>query len=65
MRWAPQGIFVAPFEQDEIGPDLFRAAVFWEAPAHHRGFSRAGTKADLALKKQITLQQLPSCERIN
>jgi ATP-dependent DNA ligase len=22
----PDGIFVAPFEQDEIGPDLFRAA---------------------------------------
>jgi bifunctional non-homologous end joining protein LigD len=24
-RW-PDGIFVAPFEQGEIGPDLFRAA---------------------------------------
>ena len=22
----PDGIFVAPFDQDEIGPDLFRAA---------------------------------------
>ena len=25
----PDGIFVAPFEQGEIGPDLFRAAVTW------------------------------------
>jgi bifunctional non-homologous end joining protein LigD len=24
-RW-PDGIFIAPFEQGEIGPDLFRAA---------------------------------------
>ena len=25
----PDGIFVAPFEQGEIGPDLFRAACTW------------------------------------
>jgi hypothetical protein len=25
----PDGIFVAPFEQGEIGPDLFRAAAGW------------------------------------
>jgi ATP-dependent DNA ligase len=25
----PDGIFVAPFEQGEIGPDLFRAACSW------------------------------------
>ena len=25
-RGRPDGIFVAPFEQGEIGPDLFRAA---------------------------------------
>ena len=25
VHW-PDGIFVAPFEQGEIGPDLFRAA---------------------------------------
>jgi ATP-dependent DNA ligase len=26
LRGRPDGIFVAPFEQGEIGPDLFRAA---------------------------------------
>jgi ATP-dependent DNA ligase len=26
LRRRPDGIFVAPFEQGEIGPDLFRAA---------------------------------------
>ena len=26
LRGGPDGIFVAPFEQGEIGPDLFRAA---------------------------------------
>jgi hypothetical protein len=26
LRGRPEGIFVAPFEQGEIGPDLFRAA---------------------------------------
>jgi ATP-dependent DNA ligase len=28
----PDGIFVAPFEQGEIAPDLFRAGATWEAP---------------------------------
>jgi len=26
LRGRPEGIFAAPFEQDEIGPDLFEAA---------------------------------------
>jgi hypothetical protein len=26
LKRRPDGIFVAPFEQGEIGPDLFRAA---------------------------------------
>ena len=26
LRGRPDGIFVAPFEQGEIGPDLFKAA---------------------------------------
>jgi bifunctional non-homologous end joining protein LigD len=26
LRGRPQGIFAAPFEQGEIGPDLFEAA---------------------------------------
>jgi hypothetical protein len=29
LRSRPNGIFVAPFEQGEIGPDLFRAACNW------------------------------------
>jgi bifunctional non-homologous end joining protein LigD len=30
----PDSIFVAPFEQGEIDPDLFRAACKAESPAH-------------------------------
>jgi ATP-dependent DNA ligase len=29
LRGRSDGIFVAPFEQGEIGPDLFRAACNW------------------------------------
>jgi hypothetical protein len=29
LRGRPDGIFVAPFELGEIGPDLFRAACNW------------------------------------
>ena len=29
LRGRPDGIFVAPFEQGEIGPDLLRAACSW------------------------------------
>ena len=34
-RIDPEGIFINPFERDEIGPDLFRAA-------RRRWFSPAG-----------------------
>jgi len=36
MRCRPEGIFVAPFEQGKIGPDLFRAACKMELKARSR-----------------------------
>ena len=34
MSARPEGIFINPFERDEIGPDLFRAACRrWFSPA--------------------------------
>jgi bifunctional non-homologous end joining protein LigD len=31
----PDGVFIAPFEQGEIGPELFRAASFGNPNSHH------------------------------
>jgi hypothetical protein len=36
----PDGIFVAPFEQGEIGPDLFRAACVKVKNRKHPAMSR-------------------------
>ena len=51
LAWRPDGIFLAPFEQGEIGPDLFRKACEFGLEglvSKHRDRSyRAGTSPEL------------------
>jgi hypothetical protein len=47
----PEGIFVAPFEQGEIGPDLFRAAADARTGSRSRNWIKVKNPASLAMNR--------------
>jgi ATP-dependent DNA ligase len=48
----PDGIFVAPFEQGEIGPDLFRAACGMGAKRRDRPYQSGRSKYWVKVKNR-------------